>query len=162
MTHSFEALPELALLTHSRGAVNRLIMPISNRPARALLPGRYEETPPPFSACLRVGTPLDVNGVLDDFKRLAKHCRTFSFWSGGPPSGKAEEEEETSLSPARRSSSSNLSNGAFLDAFERAGGIPIRSHRAGNWTVISARPKAEAFVNEYNEPPPPASAAAAE
>ena len=143
MTAKFEAMPELALLSVDPKP-NRLIMPISFTPARAVLPRRWEGSNiPPFGACIRVGSPLEVNDLTADFGRLAPYCHTFSFWAGPARSGGGER------------SASNV--GLHLEAFKHAGAQLAEAHRAGNWTILSARPSGDRlhFANDYIDPPPP-------
>ena len=173
MTARFDALAELALLSVNP-APNRLIMPAAFTPARAILPRRWEGAPPPFAACVRIGTPLDVNALLADFGRLGEHCETFAYWSGPPGGGErltaseAEGDEASSAdvqtsraaSSAGSASSGSPANGAFfLSAFEKAAGHGVRAsaHRAGNWTVLKRESDMAPvrFRNDYVDPPPP-------
>ena len=86
MTMRFEAAAELALLQVDPRP-NHVIMPISNTPAKAILPRGWEGSVAPFTACFRVGSPLSIDGLLADFKGLAPTCRAFAFWSGPPHGG---------------------------------------------------------------------------
>jgi hypothetical protein len=149
-TLAFDPLAELALLNVSP-APNRAIMPHADRRARALLPRRWVGRPTPFSVCLRVGSPLDLEGLSRDFGGLAPVCRLLGFWSG--PSGGGERV----VSTEDRMSQLRFPGANFhLDAFASAGALRPSAHRAGNWTLLIAHPPAQLhFENDYVDPPPP-------
>ena len=149
----FEPLPELALLT-ADPRPNRLIGSIPWTAARALLPPQFEGSATPFGACLRIGSGAnDAVKVLEDVGLLAPYCRAFAFYSANVPASM----EESSRSRVVEAWRARLRTPAIA-GYERSGDIQeaassqeasaaaavtresARVHRAGNWTILSARP----------------------
>jgi len=153
MTAKFEPLAELALLSVNP-AVNRLIMPVSFTPAKAILPRRWAGSPSPFALCLRVGKPLDDGVLLADFERLGPFCSSFAFWSGHG-SGRRADGEQTHNQRGEEEGEHSPYATFLTPALDRVYSAPGRAQRAGNWTVVTGmvRPETLRFVNDY-EPPP--------
>ena len=149
-TPSFEPRAELALLSHNP-APNRMIAPHADRRARAVMPPRWKGETEPFSVCVRLGAPLDLDGLMSDFAELAPVCRIMSFWSGPGGGGERISSEEETASRLR------IPGASFhLKSFARAGALRPSAHRAGNWTILRADPPAQfLFENDYVDPPPP-------